>query len=374
MILNGYRGPEPLAAFLAKFFSAEKKYGSKDRKQIAHLCYSFFRMGKAVPVQKRLTEEMILTGLFLNTNEPNEILNTFKPEWNERIGLPLAKKLSTVNIPLTSVFPWKEELSKGVDHEKLCISFFVQPDLFIRIRPGYAEKVLLNLDKTGIQYEFISPFSIRLPNSFKVDQYFETDKEIVVQDYNSQRIQEFLPISPGQSNELWDCCAGSGGKSILAYDINSKINLTVSDIRKSILANLKNRFKKAGIKNYRSFIIDLREDKPSNGNEDLKYEIILCDAPCTGSGTWGRTPEQLYFFNPKTIDQFNRLQKQIVSRVIPRLQTGGYFIYITCSVFKKENEEIAGFIKEKFNLQLKQMEVLRGYDKKADTMFVAVFC
>ncbi len=55
------------------------------------------------------------------------------------------------------------------------------------------------------------------------------------------------------------------------------------------------------------------------------------------------------------------------------LQPGGSFVYITCSVFKKENEEVAIYIKENFHLQLKQMEVLKGYDKKADSMFVAVF-
>jgi 16S rRNA (cytosine967-C5)-methyltransferase len=55
------------------------------------------------------------------------------------------------------------------------------------------------------------------------------------------------------------------------------------------------------------------------------------------------------------------------------LKAGGSFVYITCSVFKKENEEVVTFIKENFHLQLKQMEVLQGYDKKADSMFVALF-
>ena len=67
------------------------------------------------------------------------------------------------------------------------------------------------------------------------------------------------------------------------------------------------------------------------------------------------------------------MQQQIVNNVIPQLKQGGTFIYITCSVFKKENEDIVNFIKEKFHLQLLQMELLKGYDKKADSMFVAVF-
>jgi 16S rRNA (cytosine967-C5)-methyltransferase len=67
------------------------------------------------------------------------------------------------------------------------------------------------------------------------------------------------------------------------------------------------------------------------------------------------------------------LQKKIVSNAIPQLQKGGSFIYITCSVFRKENEEVVDFIKENFDLNLEEKEVLKGYDKKADTMFVARF-
>ena len=59
--------------------------------------------------------------------------------------------------------------------------------------------------------------------------------------------------------------------------------------------------------------------------------------------------------------------------VIPHLQKDGLFIYITCSVFKKENEDMVDYIKEKFHLQLLQMELLKGFDKKADSMFTAVF-
>ncbi|MBK6380382.1 MAG: Fmu (Sun) domain-containing protein [Chitinophagaceae bacterium] len=378
-IIDSYRGDVPFAAFLKKYFNAHKKYGGKDRKQIAALCYNFYRLGKALP--QLPVEEKIIVAVFLCEEKSSDFLQFHKPEWNEIITKPLAEKITIAGFAAEDVFPWAEELSSGIDAELFRHSFFKQPDLFLRIRPGNKETVVKKLQDAGIGFVMINDNCIALPNSTKIDNLLETDKEVVVQDFNSQQVLDFFkdearhivdPVS------VWDCCAASGGKSILAYDtFYGKIDLTVSDIRESILSNLKNRFETAGIKNYKLFIADLTEtDSPQGPADQLPTpdaQLIICDAPCTGSGTWSRTPEQLYYLKRKTIDVYVAMQQQIVSNVIPHLQTGGLFIYITCSVFKNENEDMVSFITKKFHLQLLQMELLKGYDKKADSMFVAVF-
>jgi 16S rRNA (cytosine967-C5)-methyltransferase len=66
------------------------------------------------------------------------------------------------------------------------------------------------------------------------------------------------------------------------------------------------------------------------------------------------------------------LQKKIVNNIIPYIAENGYLLYITCSVFKEENEEMASFIKNNSNLELIKMELLKGYDVKADSMFAAL--
>ncbi len=96
-----------------------------------------------------------------------------------------------------------------------------------------------------------------------------------------------------------------------------------------------------------------------------KFDLIIADVPCTGSGTWARTPEQLCYFNEKQIEKYSALQKQIIQNVIPYLNPGGLFLYITCSVFKKENEGIVDFIKQKFNLEIVKMRLLKGYEIQA---------
>jgi 16S rRNA (cytosine967-C5)-methyltransferase len=366
-----YKGEEPFASYLKKYFSANKKYGSKDRKQISHLCYCFFRLGKALMnVQE---EDRILTGLFLCSFHPNEILSALKPEWNEKAHLPFSEKMAMINFPLASVFPRHEELSEGIDHEKYCASFFVQPDLFLRLRPGKEKDVKEKLQRAGIGFNIISDTCLAVDNATKVDAVLELDTEAVIQDYNSQQTGNFFYTATHNrqpaAGKAWDCCAGSGGKSIMLHDLFPEIELTVSDRRGSILINLQKRFSRAGIKKYKSFVADLTGNPlPVTGH----YDLILADVPCTGSGTWGRTPEQLYFYQQDKTSEYAALQKKIMANVIPQIKPGGLLFYITCSVFKSENEMNVDFIRQQFQLELLDKQVLRGYDKKADTMFAAL--
>lgn len=372
-ILESYAGDIPFAAFLKKQFAANKKFGSTDRKQIAALCYHYFRLGNAA--YQISIEERLITATFLCEQSPNEFLAFHRPEWNVRTHKPVEEKIAIAQIDIRKLFPWADALSDEVDPVAFCSSFFTQPLFFLRIRPGQKKSVLRKLDDAGLPYSLVGDDCIALPNSTKIDSLLVLDKEVVIQDYNSQRVLNMLkdpasgiryPVS------VWDCCAASGGKSLLAYDmLNGKIDLTVSDIRESILVNLRKRFTAAGINKYHSLIADLQTSNPKLQTSNV--DLIICDAPCTGSGTWGRTPEQLCFFSGDRIAEYAARQQQIVSNVIPKLEKGGLFIYITCSVFKAENEAIVDFIKEKFHLRLLQMELLKGYDKKADSMFTAAF-
>lgn len=383
-ILETYGGEEPLASYLKKFFAANKKYGSKDRKYIASLCYAYFRLGKAASTGP--TDDNILMALFLSENIYNEVIHFFKPEWDEWIGKPIEEKIALLQFPVQNIFPYKSELTAAVSHQAYCESFLKQPKLFLRTRPNKKNIVVQKIQKAKIPLALMDEDCIALSNATKLDDVIETDREAVIQDYNSQQVFNFLKTFSFGKHAVtaWDCCAASGGKSILLYDVMKRnVELTVSDIRLSILLNLHQRFAKAGIKNYNYFLGDLSAPSftfpalTAKGTQGLlplyNYQLIVCDAPCTGSGTWSRTPENLFYFKPETIATFAQRQKQIVGNVVPYLQSEGLLIYITCSVFKQENEDVASYIKETFNLQILHMELLKGYDMKADSMFVAVF-
>lgn len=372
-VISLYNGDIPFSAFLKNFFSKEKKYGSRDRRMIALLCYNYFRTGFSIPgknMQKRL-----LTGLFLCTGAPNEILQNEAPELNEKVTLPLTQKISIAAIDINKIFPFTDELSEGIDTKAFNTSFLIQPKLFARIRPGKQEAVKQKLNAVQTDFEEITNTCLAFANGTKLEEVAAINREVVIQDLSSQRVADFISAANTPAcAEVWDCCAASGGKSILACDLLADLQLTVSDIRPSIIQNLHKRFKDSGIKGYKSFVTDLTGHK--NLNADLhhkKFDLIICDAPCSGSGTWSRTPEQLVFFKQEEIAKYSNLQKSICANVIPFLKKGGCFLYITCSVFKRENEQVTDFIKQQFSLDLAKAELLKGYNNQADTMFAALF-
>lgn len=372
-ILQEYKGDIPLAAWLKGFFSAHKKYGSRDRKQVAHLCYSYYRLGHAfedLPV-----EERILVALFLTAESSNLYLEALKPEWSERVGDGLPEKLACLRRKeeWQNIFPWQKELSKQIEAFPFSSSFLQQPHLYLRLRPGKEKLVLQKLQVAGITPIEAGNCGLALPNSTRIEEIIQLDSEAVVQDLNSQQVLDPLYAAledKGKRLTIWDSCAASGGKSLLAYDLFGNINLTVSDVRPSILHNLQARFMRAGIVNYKSFVADVSSPGFSTKS---KYDIIICDAPCSGAGTWSRTPEQLYFFQWEKIDYYADLQKRIACNASKAVKKGGYFVYITCSVFRKENEEVAQYLKENAGLQLESLHYFKGYASKADTLFAALF-
>lgn len=377
-ILQLYNGAVPFNAWIKNYFKEHKKFGSKDRKTITHLCYSYFRLGNAfntIPV-----EEKVLIGLLLTGTTRNEMLQHLKPEWNNRVEDNIKEKLeflsglynTELQTILNNIFPWQNELSETIDATTFAASHLIQPDLFIRIRPGYEKKIKQMLDTAGITFSMVNQSCFAIPNASKIDDIISLNKEAVVQDYSSQQVASFFELMTFDKTDInvWDCCAASGGKSIMLYDYKKNVQLTVSDIRQSILANLKERFREAGINRYQSFVSDLSSQHLKLPAQ--KYNLIIADVPCSGSGTWSRTPEQLCFFTKDKIAYYSNLQRNISSNVIKALSQNGYLLYITCSVFKKENEEVMEYLQTQ-GLSLIKKEVLKGYDIKADSMFATLF-
>lgn len=374
-ILSSYDGTVPFAQALKRFFADQKKYGSTDRRQIGHLCYSYYRALRILADDMSLNDKILLSHL-LCTSEPGAFIETLKPEWIQYIGLTVDEKCGKFGLDFNNIFPNIEASEDSIEKVKFSLSHFVQPDLFLRIRPGEAEKVKQKLDKAMLNYQQLDTDCLVLPNKTKIEEYLQLNKQVVIQDYASQRVGKLLDrvrkLTPSSIARLkvWDCCAASGGKSILAIDKLGPINLTVSDNRETILHNLKTRLQQANIRDYNCLNIDLTDQKMI---EDLDaFDLIIADVPCSGSGTWSRTPERLHQCSMDEINNFAVLQKQITSNIQSKLKPGAFLLYITCSVYKQENSEIIDHLTSHHSLKFIESQLFSGYEHRSDTMFVAL--
>ena len=374
-IIKTYQGAEPFVHFGRKFFAGNKKFGSRDRKIIAAICYSYFRafhLFRDEPLEQR-----ILNSVFLCETAANAFLLELDPVLHEKIELPVREKIKFLEKDIEAIFPGISELSDSLNKEEFAYSFLSQPLLYLRLRPGREKAVFKKLNDAQLPFDQPANDCIALQNATSLDTILKINREVVVQDFNSQRVFNFLTDEcslPGREGKIkaWDCCAASGGKSILLYDrTGGKVELTVSDIRKNILHNLQERLHAAGVAVYKTLVADLVKEKP--GDIDDLFDLVICDVPCTGSGTWSRTPEQLAFFKTYKIADYAKKQITIADNAQELVKEGGLFFYITCSVFQKENEEIVAALQKTHVLQLLHQQYFEGYDMQADTLFVAVF-
>jgi 16S rRNA (cytosine967-C5)-methyltransferase len=371
-ILTLYDGAVPFSVWLQQYFREHKKFGSKDRRHIAHLCYCYFRIGKLF--KEKSIAERLAAGLFLCSHQPNPLLEALNKEWNAMAAAGAHDKLKKLDAhaSISEIFPWNNELSIEIDVALFNQSMLVQPDVYLRLRPGKETVVTKALQEAGIPYKEISEQCVAVSNSVKADAAVHLDQDAVVQDLNSQRVLELLQDQHGLLKKFaaWDCCAASGGKSLLLLDQFPGAQLTVSDVRESILHNLHKRFERAGIRDYQFFKADASKEGPKKSGP---FDLIICDAPCSGSGTWSRTPEQLHFFKTEKINAYAALQQSLLSNVRRYLKPGGLLLYSTCSVFAKENESVVKEASELPSLQFLKSAYFKGYDQRADTLFAALF-
>jgi 16S rRNA (cytosine967-C5)-methyltransferase len=315
-LIAAYHGEEPLANYLKKYFAANKKHGSKDRKNISTLCYAHFR--------------------------------------NNLTAFPLAGKISN-----------------QIDADKFVASHQTQPLLFIRIRPWQKEKVIQKLTAANIEYKEVAENSFAFANTTSLQNILELNKEAVIQDLNSQALSELLvlvPTSVEHPIQVWDACAASGGKTILMFDTMSNIRMHVSDVRESILFNADKRLQEAGIRPASVQEIDLTQAF------DIKkpFDFVFADVPCSGSGTWGRTPEQLAYFTEAQLNKYTKLQSQILHNIIPTVKLNGHLLFATCSVYKDENEKNVEALLATGKFKVVKQQYYTGYTQQADTLFGAL--
>jgi 16S rRNA (cytosine967-C5)-methyltransferase len=157
---------------------------------------------------------------------------------------------------------------------------------------------------------------------------------IEVQDEGSQLAALFAGAQPGE--QVLDLCAGAGGKTLaLAAAMQNKGQLYAADSDKRRLAPIYERLERAGARNVQ--VIAPRRDGSELATLAGRCDLVLIDAPCSGTGAWRRNPDAKWRMRPGALEQRLRQQAEVLDRAVAALKPGGRIAYITCSVLEEEN-------------------------------------
>ncbi len=222
----------------------------------------------------------------------------------------------------------------------------VQPrapvDLRVNALRGPVDKALSLLahDRVDAERAPLSAWGLRLPPELAADIHKTrafTSGWVEVQDEGSQLAAFLAAARPGET--VVDYCAGGGGKTLaLAMEMAGEGRLVACDVSRRRLEAIPERLERAGA------AAELRRTGPEGqGTEDLDAaaDLVLVDAPCSGSGTWRRRPEGAWRLTPAGVARLSELQGAILSQAARLVRPGGRLVYVTCSILAEENEAVA---------------------------------
>ena len=390
----------PLDAHLSFYFKARRYIGSKDRQAIASRIYGIFRhyahlswwallrgvslnsisaqaaarlqvLAYLIEIEKM---ERAKIGILFNGEKysPNKLND------QERQLLSVTIANSTPPLWVRGEFPeWLQPQLEAVFGSDLLPHMQAfQEEAPVDIRTNTLKinrdtlQGQLKLEKIKADPLPESPVALRLSEiqPLTATKAFR-DGLFEVQDLGSQKIAEFLDVMPGQS--ILDLCAGAGGKTLsIAAQMENKGKLVAMDTAGWRLQKARLRLKRAGVNNTECRVLD--EDGLSwLKRQKGRFDRVLIDAPCSGTGTWRRNPEQKWKLAQTEIDRLHEIQLGLLHQAAPLLKPGGKLVYATCSVLKVENEDvIAKFLNKNEKFSLEKQERLTPLHNHTDGFFM----
>ena len=186
----------------------------------------------------------------------------------------------------------------------------------------------------------ISPYAVRIESNPYPPQLpgYEVGQVTPQSESSIWAVEELLAHWKGE--QLLDMCMGRGVKAGQVLSFRENARVTGWDLSQPRLNSAQKEFARLGVKERcRTQAGDALSMTP-----DTSPEAILLDAPCSGSGTWGRHPEGKWRAAPEKLHRSSELQKALFTRAADILKPGGTLMYCTCSLFREENENVVGSV------------------------------
>lgn len=336
-ILDYHLAGAPAEKALTHWARNHRFAGSKDRAAIRDIVFDILRKKQSSSVAGggETGRTLVLGWLNLTGQNPNNFFTSDKFAPAELTSEEIAKQTTPGEQDVWDLPAWLiARFEKSLGHENALAAASAlreRAPVFLRVNRLKTDvsSAMAALAKDGIETRQspIAPNALEvLSNARRVGQNecYQTGL-VELQDAASQAIVDSIPLYKG--NKVLDFCAGGGGKALA---IASKINAPVEihDINHARMKDAPIRAKRAGA--------TLRVKHHPKG----PYDVVLCDVPCSGSGTWRRSPEAKWALEQDDLLSLIKTQLQILKTCSGMVSPGGILAYATCSVLSEENEEI----------------------------------
>ena len=307
----------------------ERRYiGSKDRHEIADKAYGVLRHWFSY--QKSLGSEAT----------PRLMIGFHEKRWPDPCEYgpsPLTEleRKKLLHARPHDLYLLPDFLKDLFSHPGIIPSLYTTPsvDLRVNLLKTTRDEALKTLG-FGVPTPY-SPFGIRLESRLPLNQHPLWQKGFVdIQDEGSQIAALLCDAKPG--HRVLDLCAGAGGKTLaLAALMENKGSIVATDTAEWRLERAKERLKKAGVHNT---TIRLHDAKWM-ARQHKRFDRVLIDAPCSGSGTWRRHPDLKVKTTEESVRELTTVQETLLHNASFLVKPEGRLIYVTCSLFGCENEE-----------------------------------
>jgi 16S rRNA (cytosine967-C5)-methyltransferase len=314
-------GP-PADTIVSQYFKTRRYAGSKDRRAVRELVFKAIRRCAERPVSGRAaviglaSDELSLEELFGQARgpeplQPNEVAAEpgFVPEW-------LVPELSALVAP--------DEWPALLERAPL--------DLRVNVAKASRDELLPQFPEATPTP--LSPWGLRLPADSRVDDHPAFEAGLVeVQDEGSQLIA--LACQPHPQQKIIDLCAGAGGKSLALAAAAPESKIIATDTNRGRLSKLQPRAERAGAQIATRLLNPPRELDQLSDVSGLA-DLVLVDAPCSGSGTWRRNPEGRWRLTPDRLERVLGVQRRLLDLASTLVRPGGHLVYAVCSILQRE--------------------------------------
>jgi len=319
-------GP-PADAIVTRYFKHRRYAGSKDRRAVRELVF------RAIRRTAERAESGRAAALGLVEEQP-DLLDLF----GEPRGPEPVTEADKGTVPSPGTVPaWlMAELSPLVAEDEWPALLERAPlDLRVNVAKASREALLKQMPEATATP--IGPWGIRLPPDSRIDDLSAyTEGLVEVQDEGSQLIA--LACQPEDAERLLDLCAGAGGKSLALAAAAPQASILASDSNRARLSKLGPRAERAGA-TIETRLLNPPKELAELADWQANADLVLVDAPCSGSGTWRRNPEGRWRLAPERLDRLVAVQERLLDIAAQLVKPGGRIVYAVCSLLSREGAD-----------------------------------